>query len=98
MPLINVSVAHGQSLEEAQRRLGTVVQELSDRFGVRRVEWSPDRRRVKLEGAGARIEMWVDPEVVHVTGDLPGLGGLLSGPAASGLRHILERTFPKPLR
>jgi Putative polyhydroxyalkanoic acid system protein (PHA_gran_rgn) len=97
MPLISVSVAHGQSLDEAQRRLAAVVQEASDRFGIRRVEWSPDRRRVKLEGAGARIEMWVDPEVVHVTGDLPGLGGLLGGPVAAGLKQILERTFRKQL-
>jgi hypothetical protein len=95
--LISVSIAHGQSLDEAQRRLAAVVQEASDRFGIRRVEWSPDRRRVTLEGAGARIEMWVDPEVVHVAGDLPGLGGLLGGPVASGLKHILERTFRKPL-
>jgi hypothetical protein len=97
MPLISVSIAHGQSLDEAQRRLAAVVQEASDRFGIRRVEWSSDRRRVKLEGAGTRIEMWVDPEIVHVTGALPGLGGLLGGPVASGLKHILERTFRKQL-
>ncbi len=97
MPLIDVSVAHGQTLPEAQRRLETVVQEASSRLGLRQVEWSADRRRVQLHGLGARVDMWVDAEVIHVTGDLPGLGGLLSGPMASGLRQLLERTFRKQL-
>ena len=97
MPLIDVSVAHGQTLPEAQRRLETVVQEASSRLGLRQVEWSADRRRVQLQGLGARIDMWVDAEVIHVTGDLPGLGGLLGGPMAAGLRQLLERTFRKQL-
>ena len=96
-PLLNMSVAHGQTLEEAQRRLETVVQEASARLGLRSVEWSADRRRVRLQGLGARVDMWVDAEVIHVTGDLPGLAGLLGGPMASGLRQLLERTFRKQL-
>jgi hypothetical protein len=52
---------------------------------------------VKLEGVGARIEMWVDAQVVHMTGDLPGLGGLLGGPLASGLKQILNQAFRKQL-
>jgi hypothetical protein len=53
MPLIDVSVAHGQTLEVAQRRLETLVQEASQRFGIRAVEWSADRRRVKLEASSS---------------------------------------------
>jgi hypothetical protein len=97
MPLIDVSVEHGQTLEEAQRRLETVVREASDRIGLRQVEWSADRRHVKLEGLGARIDMSVDARVIHVTGDLPGLGTLLGGPMATGLKQIVERTFRKQL-
>jgi hypothetical protein len=97
MALIDVSVAHGQTLEEARRRLETVVQHASTRLGLDRVEWSTGRDRVKLEGRGARVEMWVDAQLVHVTGDLPGLGGLLSGPVASGLRQLIEKTFRKQL-
>ena len=41
--------------------------------------------------------MWVDAQVIHVTGDLPGLGGLLGGPLAAGLRQLVERTFRKQL-
>ena len=87
----------GQTLEGAQRQLERVVQEASDRFGLKRVEWSSDRRQVTLEGLAARVEMWVDAQVVHVRGDLPGLGGLLSGPIGSGLKQLIERTFRKQL-
>jgi hypothetical protein len=97
MPLIDVSVAHGQTLDEAQRRLERVAQEASSRLGLRQVEWSADRRRVQLQGLGARVDMWVDAQVIHVTGDLPGLGGLLGGPLAAGLRQLVERTFRKQL-
>src|SRR6266511_1827001 len=93
MPLISLSIAHGQTLEEARRRLEMVIHEVSDRFGVRRVEWSADRSRVKLEGVGARLDMWVDAQEVHVTGDIPALGGLLSGPLISGLKQIIQQAF-----
>ena len=98
MPLLSLNVAHGQTLEEARRRLETVVREVSGRFGaLGRVEWSADRNRVKLEGVGARVEMWVDAQEVHVTGDIPMLGGLLSGPLAAGLKQIVQQTFRKQL-
>jgi hypothetical protein len=71
-----------------------VVHEASDRFGLKRVEWSADRRQV---GLGARVEMRVNAQLVHVTGDLPGLGGLLSGPIGSGLKQLIERTLRRQL-
>jgi hypothetical protein len=72
MSLINLTVQHGQTLGEASRRLERLVHEVSGRFGVlvRRVEWAPDRTRVKLEGVGFWIEMWVDAHAVHATGDV----------------------------
>jgi Putative polyhydroxyalkanoic acid system protein (PHA_gran_rgn) len=97
MPLVSLSLAHGRTQEEARRRLETVVGEISGRFGLRDIEWSADRNRVKLEGIGARIEMWVDPRDVHVTGDVPVLAGLLGGPFTSGLRQILDQAFRKRL-
>ena len=95
MPLLNLTIAHGQTLEEARRRLETAVHEVSNRFksGVRRVEWTADRNRVKLEGPGVWVEMWVDARDVHATGDIPILGALLGGPVASGLKQVIERTF-----
>jgi hypothetical protein len=99
MPLINVTIAHGQTLDEARRRLETAVREVCDRFksGVRRVEWAADRHRVKLEGPGVWVEMWVDARDVHATGDIPILGALLGGPVASGLKQAIEQTFRRKL-
>lgn len=98
MPLISVSIAHRQTQEEARRRLETAVREVSERFGrLGRVEWSADRSRVKLETAGASLEMWVDDRDVHATGDMPVLGRLMSGPFVSGLKQILQQTFRKAL-
>ena len=98
MPLISLTVAHGRTQEEACRRLATAVREVSERFGgLSRVEWSADRNRVKLETAGAWLEMWVDDRDVHATGDIVGLGALMSGPLLSGLKQIVQQTFRKPL-
>ena len=97
--MINLTFAHGQSLDEARRRLEQAVQEVSSQFGgIRRVEWAADRSRVKLEGAGVRVEMWVDAQDVHATGDIPILGELLGGPLAAGLKQIVQQAFQKKLR
>jgi hypothetical protein len=99
MPLINVTIAHGRSLDEARRRLEMAVQEVSSRFGavIRRVDWAADRDRVKLEGVGIQVEMWVDAHDVHAIGDIPILAGLLGGPLASRLKEIVQRIFQKQL-
>ena len=100
MPLINLTVAHGRTLEEARQRLETAVHQISGQFGavIRRVEWAPDRHRVTLEGTGVRVEMWVDARDVHAVGDIPIIGALLGGPLASGLKQIVQQTFQKQLR
>jgi len=99
MPLINLTVAHGRTLEDARQRLDAAVHQVSAQFGavIRQVEWAPDRNRVKLEGAGVRVEMWVDARDVHAEGDIPMLGALLGGPLASGLKQILQQAFQKKL-
>jgi hypothetical protein len=65
--------------------------------GVWRVEWTADRNRVKLEGVGVWVEMWVDAQNVHATGDIPVLGELLGGPLASGLKKIVQQAFQREL-
>jgi hypothetical protein len=99
MPLIDLSVQHGRSQAEAQRRLEAAVQRVHDQFGafIRRVTWSAERDRVRLDGLGFWVEMWVDAREVHATGDIPLLGGLLGSPLATQLKHIVERTFRKQL-
>jgi hypothetical protein len=99
MPLINLTLEHGRTLEEARRHLETAVHQVSAQFGsvVRRVEWEADRSRVKLEGIGFWLEMWVDGQAVHATGDVPILGGLLGSSLSSGLKQLLQVAFRKKL-
>jgi hypothetical protein len=99
MPLINLSVRHGQSLEEARNRLETAVHKVMSQFGalIRQVTWSADHSRVRLDGRGFWLELWVDAQDVHATGDIPILGALLGSPIAAGLKQILQQTFRKQL-
>jgi hypothetical protein len=99
MSLINLSVKHGQSLEEARSRLETAVHRVHSQFKalVRQVTWSADRNQVRLDGVGFWVELWVDAQEVHASGDIPLLGGLLGSPVATGLKHILQQTFQKKL-
>ena len=95
MPLISLSLKHGQSLETAQSQLQKAVYEIQRLFQglVRSVEWSDDHRWVRLNGSGFWVEMWVDAQEVHVSGDMPLLGRLLSGPLSTGLKQIVQKTF-----
>jgi hypothetical protein len=99
MPLINLSVQHGQRLEEARSRLETAVYKVMSPCGalVRQVAWSDDHRWVRLDGIGCWVQLWVDAQDVHATGDIPILGALFGRPVATGLTPILRRTFRKQL-
>jgi hypothetical protein len=99
MSLVNLSVKHGRTLEEARSQLEKVVHEVVARFGamVQRLEWSDDRSRVKMFGTGFEVEIWVDAQEVHLIGDLPFLGKLLAGPFLSGVKRIVQDRFQKRL-
>jgi len=99
MPLINLSLKHGRSLEEARSHLETAVHEVQHRFRtlVQHVEWSADRSWVRLNGTGFWVELWVDAQEVHASGDIALLGRLLGGPLAMGLKQIVQQTFQKKL-
>jgi hypothetical protein len=99
MPLMNLSIQHGQSLEEAKSRLEAAVDKVQSQFGafVRHVGWSADHTRVRLDGIGFWLELWVDARDVHATGDIPLLGALLGSSVATGLKRILQQTFQKSL-
>jgi hypothetical protein len=99
MPLINLSVKHGRTMEEARSHLETAVHRVHSQFKalVRQVAWSADRSRVRLDGVGFWVEMWVDAQDVHVTGDLPLLGRLLGSPMTTALQRIVQQTFQKKL-
>jgi hypothetical protein len=97
--MINLSVQHGRTLKEAKIHLETAVNKVYSQFRalVRQVTWSADRSWVRLDGVGFWVEMWVDAQEVHVSGDIPLLGGLLGSPVATGLKQIVQQTFRKPL-
>jgi hypothetical protein len=99
MPLINLSVKHGRSVEEARRHLKTAVDKVHSQLGtlVRQVAWSADHNRVRVDGVGFWVEIWVDAQDVHASGDMPMLGGLLGSPVATSLKQILQQTFQKEL-
>jgi len=99
MSVINLSMKHGQTLEEARVRLDMAVVEVNKRFGVmvRKVEWNPGRDRVRIDGTGFWVDISVDAQEVHATGDIPALGGLLGGPLATGLKQVVQQTFRKQL-
>jgi hypothetical protein len=100
MSLITLSMKHGQTQDEARNRLEAAVSEVRKLFGalIKHVVWSADRTQVRIDGAGFWIEMVVDAQSVHATGDIPMLGGLLGGPLAAGLERIMQQTFQKQLR
>src|SRR5262245_12147902 len=99
MQLLNLTVQHGRTLDEAAHSLEEAVQQVSEQFGtfVRRVEWSGNRHRVRLNGVGFWIEMWVDAQAIHATGDIPVLGGFIGRSLGTGLKQILQQTFQKKL-
>lgn len=99
MSLINLSLKHGRTLDEARISLEKAVVDVRGMFGVliHRADWSADRNRVRLDGAGFWVEMTVDDQHVHATGDIPLLAGLLGGPMGGGLRKVLEDRFQKKL-
>jgi len=99
MSVIRLSVQHGTTLEQAKGRLQASVDEVRSRlpFIVRQVTWSDDRSRALVAGAGFRLELWVDPREVHITGDLTGAAGALANTVVAGLRAIVQRTFNKQL-
>jgi len=54
MPLIDLTLRHGQTLEEARRRFEMAIKKVNARFAsmIRRTEWTGDRTRVKVDGVG----------------------------------------------
>jgi hypothetical protein len=99
MPLLSLSVKHDRTVEEAQALLERAVREVCSKFGslIQKVDWAANRQAVQLGGPGFEVEMRVDAQDVHVTGDFPFLSNLLGGPLKEGLKGIVQQTFQKRL-
>lgn len=100
MSLITLSLKHGQTQDEARHSLETAVNEVKKLFGllIQHVVWSIDRTQVRIDGSGFWIEMVVDAQSVHATGNIPMLGSLLGRPLSAGLERIMRQTFHKQLQ
>jgi hypothetical protein len=99
MPLIQVTVKHGRTLDDARQRLEMAVTEARAKLGalIHTVEWNAPRDSVKLRGPGVEIDMRVDVQELHVSGDVPLLSNLLKGPVVAGIKAVLERAFQRRL-
>jgi putative polyhydroxyalkanoic acid system protein len=95
MSLIQMTIKHNRTHDEARRVLEQSVREVRAQFAVMidTCQWSDDRNTVFLSGSGCTCEIRVDPVEVHVRGDIPFLSGLLAGPFAAGFKQILQRNF-----
>jgi hypothetical protein len=97
MAFINLSVKHGRTQEQARAQLETAVRDVTSQFAalVQRVDWSADRNRVQIVGAGFEAQLRVDAQEVHASADVPFLGGLLGPALSSRLEGILHHNFPR---
>ena len=98
MSLIEVKLKHGRTFDDAKAHLARSVAELQNRFGplVQGAKWSEARDAVALSGPGVKLDLRVDADEVHVTGDIPLIGGLLGG--SGKIRQIVESAFLKRLK
>jgi hypothetical protein len=99
MSLIILSLKHGQSQDEARNRLKVAISQFRQLFGslIRQIDWSADGTQVRVDGARFWVEVVVDSQSVHATGDIALLGGLLGGPLAAGIKRIMQQSFQKQL-
>lgn len=99
MPLFNLSIQHGRTLDEAKGRLEVAVSEVRARFGpmVRQVDWADGRDAVKILGNGFTIDLRVDPREVHASGDFPILAALFGDSLKARLTQVVEQVFRKQL-
>jgi hypothetical protein len=97
MPVLTLTVKYGRTQEAARAELEKAAQEVQARYAtmVQRVQWSADRNTVTILGTGGiEVELRVDPQDLHVKGDVPNLLGLLGSPLLLGLQGAVRQHFP----
>ena len=98
MSLIEMTIKHNRTQEEARRTLEQSVSEVRGKFGamIDTCRWSDDRNTVFMSGSGCTCEIRVDAVEVHVRGDIPFLSGLLAAPFAAGFKQVVQKNFQAP--
>lgn len=99
MSLINLSVKHGKTIDQARAQLEQTVQEVTSKFRgfVTNIAWNEDRTAVKMTGTGFTADMRIDVESVHLSCDIPMIGKLLGSPLITGMKSLVEKNFQKRL-
>lgn len=103
MALIDLTIKHGTTFEEAQKQLEKAVTDVQKQFGaaINKVTWNADHSAVTLTGPGVVVDLKMDPQNVHATGDIPLLGALLGSDIgkriSQGVKGALAKHFPKGL-
>lgn len=98
MPLMNFSVKHNRTLDDAKARMASAIDQIRRQYGplIQRVDWSPDRDHVTLTATGAVADLRVDAQDVHATVDIPLLSALLGGQIADRLKEVVQKQLEAP--
>ena len=96
MPLLNLSVKHGQPPDVARANFVQGINEAQSKFAIwiQRVEWAPDRHSAKLHAPGFVVEMSVDDQEVHATGDVPFFAMLMQNRVKTYLKDTFQKQLP----
>ncbi len=91
MAALNMSVKHGQPFEVAKANFEKGISAAQAQYGkyVKQVEWSDDRTSARLSGSGYSVDLRLDGESIHATGEVPFFVRFLEGP----IRKFVEQTL-----
>ena len=91
MAALNMSVKHGQGLDVARANFEKGITSAQSQYGkyIRQVDWSDDRNSARLSGKGFSVDLTLDAESVHATGEVPFFVRFMEGP----IRKFVEQTL-----
>lgn len=93
MAELNITVKHGQSLDDARINFEKAITAAHKEHGhwIKTVEWSDDRTSAILSGPAYRVTLSFDEQNVHVRGTIPLALKLLERPIRRFVEELLER-------
>ncbi len=98
MSAIKMSVKHGQTFDVAKANFDKGITAAEAQFGkfIKTVDWSDDRTAARLAGPGFTIDLNVDADSVHATGDVPFFVKFMEGPIRKFVEQTLKTGNPPP--
>ena len=91
MSAFKMSVKHGQPFEVAKANFEKGITSAAAQFGqfIKTVDWADDRTAARLGGPGFSVDLKVDAEAVHASGEVPFFVRFMEGP----IRKFVEQTL-----